>query len=549
MSVAIVGTAGAASATWTATSTSGSGAAKALNVPQVAGVNAADGVGSSVVTWTAVAAAAYAPGVTGYKVQRYTNATGTVGQTAVCPGALSSTSATCTDSSVAAGTYFYGVSALYKPAGVSWTGPESTRDSAAITAPAATQLVFTSQPSGSTSTATAFPIQPVVAAEDAAGAVVTGASGTVTLTKNGATPPGALAGCISGVALVNGVATFSGCKWDTPTVTGITLKATGTGGSIGGFTRNSNAFNMTGVATKVVFTGQPSSTATAGQAFSAQPVVSVQDSGGRVVTADSTSTVNLALTTAAGATLSCTSTTAVVVSYGVASFSGCAIDKSSATAYTLKATDNFTANSSGITVSPGGATQIALTMSPTGDLGSGASKTLTATIEDAAGNTVTTGADATRTVTFAQSAGTGSMTGLNTSPASAGVATKVVSGSAVGSVTLQASALLTPGSTNSNTVSFTVNAAPTVTSTNPALASKNQNDVVVKILGTNFATGATVSFTGGGITVTATNFISASEIDVTVDLSSSAAKSARDVTVLNTDGGSGTGSGVFTVTQ
>lgn len=128
-----------AGAAWTAKSgATAVGAAKALSLPQVTGVAAADGAGSSSIAWDA---ASFGPGVTGYRVQRYTaNAPSTSGQTAVCTGALTSTATSCTDT-VAAGTYFYSVLALYKPTSdttVNWSGAESTRDSAVVTAAAAT---------------------------------------------------------------------------------------------------------------------------------------------------------------------------------------------------------------------------------------------------------------------------------------------------------------------------------------------------------------------------------------------------------------------------
>lgn len=114
---------------WKANGT-GPAKSKALTVPQVTNVQAANGSGSSVITWDAIGAGGFSPGVTGYLVQRYTNASGTTGQTTVCANAAT---ATCTDT-VSAGTYFYGVTALYKPTGVNWSGPESTRDSATVAA-------------------------------------------------------------------------------------------------------------------------------------------------------------------------------------------------------------------------------------------------------------------------------------------------------------------------------------------------------------------------------------------------------------------------------
>src|SRR3989475_11885909 len=67
---------------------------------------------------------------------------------------------------------------------------------------------------------------------------------------------------------------------------------------------------------------------------------------------------------------------------------------------------------------------------------SGATKTLTAAVEDANNNVNTT--DNATVVTFAQTAGAGSVTGLGTATASSGVASITVTGQTAGSVTIQA---------------------------------------------------------------------------------------------------------------
>src|SRR5205823_1912784 len=75
----------------------------------------------------------------------------------------------------------------------------------------------------------------------------------------------------------------------------------------------------------------------------------------------------------------------------------------------------------------GNATKLALSGATT-DLTSSATRLLTATIQDTAGNTITTGADSTLSVTFGKTSGTGSVTGLGSSTAVAGVATLTVTG-------------------------------------------------------------------------------------------------------------------------
>ena len=76
---------------------------------------------------------------------------------------------------------------------------------------------------------------------------------------------------------------------------------------------------------------------------------------------------------------------------------------------------------------------------------------LTATIQDAAGNTVTS--DNTTVVAFAKASGAGTVTGTGNETAVGGVATKTITGELVGSVTMEAtSAGLTTGTLGAFTV-------------------------------------------------------------------------------------------------
>jgi hypothetical protein len=89
--------------------------------------------------------------------------------------------------------------------------------------------------------------------------------------------------------------------------------------------------------------------------------------------------------------------------------------------------------------------------------------TATATVEDASGNTVTTGNPS---VTFTQTSGSGAVTGLSTVGASGGVASDLLTGSALGPVVLQS----TGGSFTSNTLTITiVGFAQTITWSAPGI--------------------------------------------------------------------------------
>ena len=198
----------------------------------------------------------------------------------------------------------------------------------------AAQLAFAVQPDGATSSGGVFPVQPKVAIEDADGNVAVSASASVTLTLNGT---GTLGGCTSAVNTTNGIATFSGCK-----VTGAvdilhdTLTATASAGLAS--TVMSAPFNITGAASKLVFSSQPLSDTGTG-ALSSQPIVAVEDASGNLVTASSPS---ITLVPSVNAITCPRSSATVVASDGSATFGACAVT-TARSGYTL------TASSSGLT--------------------------------------------------------------------------------------------------------------------------------------------------------------------------------------------------------
>src|SRR5262249_9494855 len=100
-------------------------------------------------------------------------------------------------------------------------------------------------------------------------------------------------------------------------------------------------------------------------------------------------------------------------------------------------TTGLSPDSTTFTVAPGPAAKLVFT-SDSSDVPSRDTKTLTVQIPDANDNLE--GADNSTVVTFAQSNGTGSVTGLGTATASGGVAQKVVTAGSAGSVSVQASA-------------------------------------------------------------------------------------------------------------
>ncbi len=188
------------------------------------------------------------------------------------------------------------------------------------------KIIFKSYPA--TSTPPLFTPQPIVAVTDAGGNTVTtfpSSAITLALNKNSGTFT-----CTGGLSTmtVSGVATFAGCTQTAPD-TGYTLTAT------------INAFNITGPAFAVTpaslaFVAGPGSPV-AGQPFPTNVQVAIQN-GGSTITSGVSATVTLAIGTnpSAGA-LTCTGGTAVGTISGVATFTGCSIDKTG-TGYTLVAT-------------------------------------------------------------------------------------------------------------------------------------------------------------------------------------------------------------------
>jgi hypothetical protein len=184
----------------------------------------------------------------------------------------------------------------------------------------ATQLAFLVQPSAGIAKGLLAP-QPVVVEADSFGRVVTSDSSTVVSVAIGTNPGPGVLSCTSttSVTLVNGVATFVGCGIDAAAI-GYTLSATS-----GVLTPSTTAaFTITGM---LVFTTEPGN-GTTSTPLATQPVVSVEDALGNVLTGDNATSVSLSITLGtgtAGAALTCTANPVTVVN-GVATFAGCQVN-------------------------------------------------------------------------------------------------------------------------------------------------------------------------------------------------------------------------------
>lgn len=238
--------------------------------------------------------------------------------------------------------------------------PTATSAAFDVTVGVATKLAFTVPPVN-TVAGTAITPAVRVAAQDAAGNVVTSFAGSVSvaITSGSGTSGATLRGTTTVVA-VAGIATFSTLSID-KTGTGYKLTTTSTGLT----SATSGNFNITvAPAVKLGFTVQPPATATSGVNMSPTIRVAVQDSLGNTVTNFPNTNVAMTIgTNPSAGTLS--GTTVVKTSSGVASFSALKIDKAGV-GYTLVASmvNMLSATSNPFTVNPGPATQLGFTVQP-----------------------------------------------------------------------------------------------------------------------------------------------------------------------------------------
>ena len=276
-----------------------------------------------------------------------------------------------------------------------------------VTAGAPNKLVFVIQP-GRGTPGGAFVTQPVVEVQDSMGNRVTSDDSTdVTLSKTSG--PGATLSCSGGLTreVVDGLATFNGCSLNNAGIGyAITAAAPGLASAV------SNLFD---VADRLVFTTQPSPSTAAGIAFAAQPVVAVRAGASNTAVNDDVTVVTLSIkagTGATGAILSCTGGLSKTVVDGLATFAGCSIDKISPTSpsnpYKIVASASglTSAESNNVAITAGAASKLGFTAQPTGGVASQAFPIQpVVAIQDAGGNTVTSGTNSTATITLSLAAG------------------------------------------------------------------------------------------------------------------------------------------------
>ena len=278
------------------------------------------------------------------------------------------------------------------------------------------RLAFTVQP-GTTPAGAAITPQVEVTVQDPLGNLVTAFSGNVRMAI-GTNPSGGRLRGTRSVGAINGVARFADLSIDRPG-SGYTLAATS-----GPLTSAQSApFTITGPATQLVFTVQPTNTS-AGAVIAPAIQVTARDAVGNVAT-DFTGNVTVAITPgtgAPGATLSGTLT--ATATQGVAAFPDLSINRAGV-AYTLTATalGLTAATSAAFDITSGAASRLAFTVQPSTTVaGFVITPAVHVTAQDPFGNTDPTFTGQV-TVLIGDNPAAGLLSGTNVKTATAGVAT------------------------------------------------------------------------------------------------------------------------------
>lgn len=429
--------------------------------------------------------------------------------TAAGSGTLSVTSANASSGVVTvAGLNFTATGTFYLKA--TSVGLTAACSSAFVINPAAAnKVVFTTQPSASTTANVNFATQPVITVQDTYGNTVTSSGAAIGLgvysDNTCATAVGTGTLSVTSGNATSGVWTLAGLKY---TQSGTYyLGATSAGLTLG----CSSAFAIVAASgSKLTFTTQPSTPTAAGTNFSTQPVITVQDAFNNTVTSSSAAmtlavyTDNTCATGAGSGTLSVTSGSA---SSGVLTLSGLNFTLTG-TFYLGAASGGLTsACSSAFVINPAAANKIVFTTQASTPTAAGTNFATqpVMTVQDTYGNTVTSSTAAIglgmyTDNTCATAAGSGTLS-VTSGNAVAGVwAPAGVNFTLVGTFYLGAtSAGLTKGCSNAEviTVATTSKVAFTTQPSTPTAAGTNfSTQPVVKVQDTY---GNTITTSGATI--------------------------------------------------
>ncbi len=312
----------------------------------------------------------------------------------------------------------------------------SSPTNAITISPASTgELVIQTQPSTTATAGQSLAIAPVIYLEDASGNLETSDNSTM-VTVSFASGSGTLQGTKS-VTVVHGVATFAGLS-DTKAET-ISLKFSANGLTAG---PSNNIVVSPAAAYQLLIHTQPSSAATAGQAFATQPSVYEVDQYGNIETSDSSTPITASLASGNGPLAG---TTTANVSGGVATFVGLADNRAGMISLNFSGAGLTAGPSNNVFISPGPAAGLVIQTPPYAQVIAGNPLTDPIVINevDQYGN-IETGDNST-VVTASQASGAGSLKGTMTATVSDGVASfNSLENDTAGALTLQFSAASLP---------------------------------------------------------------------------------------------------------
>ncbi len=281
-----------------------------------------------------------------------------------------------------------------------------------VSAAAPFELAILTQPSSTATAGQAFSTQPVIEEQDQYGNVETSDNSTV-ISASLSSGTGPLQG--TNTATVSaGVASFSGLADNRAEAITLIFKS----GSLKPVTSSSTSVSAAAPFQLVIQT-QPSATATAGQAFSTEPVVAEEDKYGNVETSDSSTVVTAALESGPGPL---EGTTSVSVSNGVVRFADLAENKAESNALDFQSGSLKAAISSGFTIGPAAPFQLVIQTQPSGTATAGQAFSTQPFIEeeDRYGNLEAS--DNSTVVTAALASGSGPLDGMTSVSVSGGFA-------------------------------------------------------------------------------------------------------------------------------
>jgi hypothetical protein len=290
---------------------------------------------------------------------------------------------------------------------------EATSNNIVVSPATPAKLVIGNEPSSTAIAGHALAIQPVIYEEDQYGNLEFGDSNTVVTASLGS-GTGPLQGDTTAI-VSGGVANFVNLGDDKAETISFEFNSAGLTG-----TAATNVIVGAGPPMRLVVNTQPTSTATAGQAFANQPAVYEEDQYGNLETTDSSTIVTAVIEVGSGP-LQGSSTAAV--SGGIATFSNLAYDKSETISLAFNVTGLAGATSTDIVVSPAAPKQLVIDSEPTSTATAGEAFANQPVIdeEDQYGNIETN--DSGRVVTASLSSGTGPLQGTAMAVISGGIAT------------------------------------------------------------------------------------------------------------------------------